>query len=123
MLPLTLAVLFWVAGFDIIYACQDVEFDRRTGLYSLPARIGIASALRVARLLHVLMVALLVWLARMTGAETLAYAGVTLVAALLVYEHSLVRPNDLSRVNAAFFTVNGFVSVLLFVFWSLDILL
>ncbi len=123
MLPLTLAVLFWVAGFDIIYACQDVEFDHRTGLYSLPARIGIGRALGVARGLHLGMVLLLLWLAQMTGSGPLAYVGLAGVAVLLAYEHSLVRPTDLSRVNAAFFAVNGFVSVLLFVFWSLDILL
>lgn len=123
VLPLGLAVLCWVAGFDIIYACQDVEFDRRERLYSLPARIGIAGALWVARGLHVLMVALLVWLASLTAAGMLAYAGLGIVAALLAYEHTLVRAHDLSRVNAAFFTVNGFVSVLLFVFWGLDILL
>jgi len=123
VLPLALAVLFWVAGFDIIYACQDVEFDRRTGLYSLPARIGIGRALWVARGLHLGMVVLLLWLARMTGSGTLAYGGLAVVTVLLAYEHSLVRPTDLSRVNAAFFAVNGFVSVLLFVFWSLDILL
>jgi 4-hydroxybenzoate polyprenyltransferase len=122
ILPLSLAVLFWVAGFDIIYACQDVEFDRRAGLYSLPARIGIAGALWVARSLHVLMVALLVWLADVTGAGALAWTGLGVVAALLAWEHSLVRPHDLSRVNAAFFTVNGFISILLFVFWSLDLL-
>jgi 4-hydroxybenzoate polyprenyltransferase len=123
MLPLALAVLCWVAGFDIIYACQDVEFDRRAGLYSLPARIGIGRALWVARGLHLGMVVLLLWLARMTGSGPLAYVGLAVVALLLAYEHSLVRPTDLSRVNAAFFAVNGFVSVLLFVFWSLDILL
>lgn len=122
ILPLSLAVLFWVAGFDVIYACQDVEFDRRAGLYSLPARIGIAGALWVARRLHVLMVALLVWLADVTGAGALAWTGLGVVAALLAWEHSLVRPHDLSRVNAAFFTVNGFISILLFVFWSLDLL-
>ncbi|MFQ5817827.1 MAG: UbiA-like polyprenyltransferase [Terriglobia bacterium] len=123
VLPLSLAVLFWVAAFDIIYACQDVEFDRRVRLYSLPARIGIAGALWTARGLHLLMIGLLVWLAQMTGAGGLAYVGLGVVAALLAYEHSLVRPHDLSRVNAAFFTVNGFISVLLFLFWGLDILL
>lgn len=123
VIPLMLAVMFWVAGFDIIYACQDVEFDQRTGLHSLPARMGIAGALWVARGLHVLMVILLAWLALVTGAGWLARAGLGVAAALLAYEHSLVRPDDLARVNAAFFTVNGFISVLLFVFWGLDILL
>lgn len=123
VVPLMLAVMFWVAGFDIIYACQDVEFDRRTGLHSLPARMGIAGALWVARGLHVLMVILLAWLALVTGAGGLARVGLGVAAALLAYEHSLVRADDPSRVNAAFFTVNGFISVLLFVFWGLDILL
>lgn len=123
ILPLSLAVLFWVAGFDIIYACQDVEFDRRVGLHALPARIGVGRALWVARAVHVLMLGLLVALAEITSAGTLTFVGIGVVALLLAYEHSLVRAHDLSRVNAAFFTVNGFVSVLLFVFWGLDILL
>jgi len=122
ILPLTLAVLFWVAGFDIIYACQDVEFDRRVGLSSLPARIGIGGALMVSRLLHLLMLGLLVWLAQWAGLGALAYVGLAVVAGLLVYEHSLVRADDLSRVNAAFFTVNGYISVLLLLFWGADIL-
>lgn len=122
ILPLSLAVLCWVAGFDIIYACQDVEFDRRVRLFSLPARIGIRGALWVARALHVIMLGLLVWLAREAGAGALAYAGLALTGALLAYEHSLVKASDLSRVNAAFFTVNGYISVLLLLFWGADIL-
>ncbi|HKZ52363.1 MAG TPA: UbiA-like polyprenyltransferase [Candidatus Acidoferrales bacterium] len=122
ILPLTLAVLFWVAGFDIIYACQDVEFDRRARLFSLPARIGIGGALMVSRLLHVLMFGLLVWLAQLAELGVLAYGGLAVVAGLLAYEHSLVRADDLSRVNAAFFTVNGYISVLLLLFWGADIL-
>ncbi|MFQ5663856.1 MAG: UbiA-like polyprenyltransferase [Terriglobia bacterium] len=122
IIPLTLAVLFWVAGFDIIYACQDVEFDRRAGLASLPARIGIAAALWVARGLHLVMLGLLVWLARLAELGGLAYAGVLVVGALLAYEHSLVKAHDLSRVNAAFFTVNGYISILLLLFWGVDIL-
>ena len=122
ILPLTLAVLFWVAGFDIIYACQDVEFDRRVGLSSLPARIGIGGALMASRLLHVLMFGLLVWLAQLAELGVLAYVGLAVVAGLLAYEHSLVQADDLSRVNAAFFTVNGYISVLLLLFWGADIL-
>ncbi len=122
IVPLMLAVMFWVAGFDIIYACQDVEFDRRAGLFSLPARIGIGGALVVSRLLHVLMLALLVGLALLAGLGWLAYAGLGVVGALLAYEHSLVKASDLSRVNAAFFTVNGYISVLLLLFWGADIL-
>ena len=122
ILPLALAVVCWVAGFDIIYSCQDVEFDRRVRLYSLPARIGIGGALWVSRALHVIMLGLLVWLAREAGAGALAYAGLAVTGALLAYEHSLVKASDLSRVNAAFFTVNGYISVLLLLFWGVDIL-
>jgi 4-hydroxybenzoate polyprenyltransferase len=122
ILPLALAVVCWVAGFDIIYACQDVEFDRRVRLYSLPARIGIGGALWVSRALHVLMLALLVWLARAAGLGALAYAGLGVTGLLLAYEHSLVKASDLSKVNAAFFTVNGYISVLLLLFWGVDIL-
>ncbi len=122
IVPLTLAVLFWVAGFDIIYACQDVEFDRKAGLYSLPKRIGIARALWVSRMLHVLMLGLLFWLGRDTGLGALGFTGLAVVAGLLAYEHSLVKPNDLSKVNAAFFTVNGYISLLLLLFWGADIL-
>lgn len=122
ILPLTLAVLFWVAGFDIIYACQDVEFDRRAGLFSLPRRIGIRGALWVSRALHVVMLGLLAWLAEWAGLGVLAYVGLGMVGGLLTYEHSLVKPHDLSKVNAAFFTVNGYISVLLLLFWGADIL-
>ncbi|MBI4466106.1 MAG: UbiA family prenyltransferase [Acidobacteria bacterium] len=122
ILPLSLAVLFWVAGFDIIYACQDVDFDRQVGLFSLPRRIGIAGALWVSRLLHVTMLGLLVWLAHLAGLGAVAYGGLAVVAGLLAYEHSLVKPHDLSQVNAAFFTVNGYISVLLLLFWGVDIL-
>jgi len=123
VLPLTLAVLCWVAGFDIIYACQDVEFDRKAGLFSLPVRIGIRRALGVSKVLHAVMLALLLWLAWWAELGVLAFVGLALVAALIAYEHSLVKPDDLSRVNAAFFTVNGYISVLLLLFWGADILL
>jgi 4-hydroxybenzoate polyprenyltransferase len=108
---LALAVLCWVAGFDTIYACQDVDFDRREGLHSLPARLGIGPALQVARGLHVLAVALLAALYALTPLHALYWGGVIAVAGLLAYEHSLVRADDLSRVDAAFFTVNGWVGV------------
>jgi len=113
---LGLAVLFWVAGFDILYACQDVAFDRQAGLYSLPARLGVPGSLRVALVCHVLMVvllALLYWIAPPLHGAVYA-SGVVLVAALLAYEHWLVRPDDLSRVNQAFFQVNGVISIGLF---------
>jgi 4-hydroxybenzoate polyprenyltransferase len=121
ILWLTAAVTFWTAGFDIIYACQDYQFDVEAGLFSLPRRLGIGRALLLARLLHVLMAACLLALYaafHLGAASLLGIAGVVL---LLAYEHSLVKPHDLSRVNAAFFTVNGYVSVLFFVFWAADI--
>jgi 4-hydroxybenzoate polyprenyltransferase len=123
ILWLTAAVTFWTAGFDIIYACQDYEFDVDEGLHSVPRKLGIAGALRLAQALHVLMVACLLALVHAFSLGWLALVGVGAVAALLVYEHTLVKPHDLTRVNAAFFTMNGWVSVLFFVFWAADILL
>lgn len=123
ILWLTAAVTFWTAGFDIIYSCQDYEFDVREGLFSIPARMGIARALWMARLLHVVMVGCLAALYTGMQLGPLSLCGMVLAAALLLYEHSLVKAGDLSRVNAAFFTVNGYVSVLFFVFWAADILL
>ena len=120
---LGVAVTFWVAGFDLIYACQDVEFDRREGLFSVPARFGIKPALWISGILHLAMLGLLVAVARMESLGWLAFAGVAVVAALLAYEHQLVRPSDLSRINAAFFNINGYVSVLFFLTWAGDILI
>lgn len=121
---LTAAVTCWVGGFDVIYACQDAEFDRAQGLRSLPARLGVGGALRVSRALHAAAVAALAglpWLLPgLLGA--LYLAGVAVTATLLIYEQSLVKADDLSRVNAAFFTVNGFVSLGLLVFTALDVL-
>ena len=117
------AVALWVAGFDIIYACQDVEFDRQHRLDSLPRRYGIAAALYTSLALHVVTLVLLVVVARTENLGWMALLGLGLVAALLAYEHALVKPSDLSRVNAAFFTVNGYISVLFFVTWAADILL
>ena len=113
-LLLSLAVMLWTAGFDIIYACQDYDFDVQTGLHSIPQRIGIAGALWVARALHATMFGALVVVYIITGLHWLGLAGVAATAALLVYQHSLVRADDLSRLNAAFFTTNAFVSVILF---------
>jgi 4-hydroxybenzoate polyprenyltransferase len=123
ILWLTAAVMFWTAGFDIIYSCQDFEFDSSAGLFSLPRRIGVAGALRAAQVFHVLMIACLLALVNDLDLGPLSVAGIVTVALLLVYEHSLVEPGDLSRVNAAFFTMNGWVSVLFFVFWAADVLL
>lgn len=117
---LSAAVMLWVAGFDIIYSCQDSDFDRSAGLHSIPARLGIRNALLLARLLHVAMIGLLVWLWRLMALGWIGLAGVAAVAALLVWEHSLVSADDLSKVDAAFFTVNGYVSVLFFLFWAVD---
>lgn len=111
---LGLAVLCWTAGFDIIYACQDTEFDRREGLYSIPGKWGVGRALVFSRLLHALMLLLLVAVGRILALGTIFYAGILLTGLLLAYEHSLVSERDLSRVNRAFFTVNGCISFLLF---------
>ena len=112
------AVTLWVGGFDVLYACQDLEFDVCAGLYSVPKRFGIANALRIARLMHVGVVALLSWLAWSFGLPWPAWAGIVVVAALLAYEHSLVKADDLSKLNAAFFTVNGYISMLFLLFWG-----
>jgi 4-hydroxybenzoate polyprenyltransferase len=112
---LGLAVLFWVAGFDTIYACQDEAFDRSAGLHSLPARLGTRRALVVARLFHVAAVALLAGLYALVPLHPVYLVGVAAVAGLLLYEHSLVRADDLSRIDAAFFTVNGWISLGYFV--------
>jgi 4-hydroxybenzoate polyprenyltransferase len=119
---LGVAVTLWVAGFDIIYACQDIEFDHRVGLHSIPKKFGVAAALYLSAALHVLMLALLVVVARMSGLDWIALGGLVAVAALLAYEHLLVKPTDLSRLNAAFFTINGYISVLFFLTWAAAIL-
>jgi 4-hydroxybenzoate polyprenyltransferase len=120
ILWLTAAVMFWTAGFDIIYSCQDFEFDSNTGLFSLPRRFGLAGALWIARLFHIAMIACLGLLSAAFGLGALSWIGIAAIVALLLYEHRLVKANDLSRVDAAFFTVNGYVSVLFFVFWAAD---
>ena len=113
-LLLSLVVLLWTAGFDVLYACQDYDFDRREGLYSIPARFGIARALWISRGLHAGAFAALVLLYFVTNLGLLAIIGVIATGALLIYQHTLVRANDLSKLNAAFFTTNAFVSVILF---------
>jgi 4-hydroxybenzoate polyprenyltransferase len=105
------AVLFWVGGFDIIYACQDVGFDRLRGLHSVPARFGVEKSLKLALVSHLLMLGCLAGLWWMATLGWVFLAGVALVAVLLAYEHSLVRPDDLARVNLAFFHVNAIISV------------
>jgi len=123
ILLLTAAVTFWVGGFDVIYACQDFEFDRGHGLHSVPRHLGIHAALWVARGFHLVMLGLLVALVFAFGLGKLAVVGVAAVAALLLYEHSLVRHDDLSKLNAAFFTMNGVIAVVFFVFVAGDLLL
>jgi 4-hydroxybenzoate polyprenyltransferase len=118
MLILCAAVTLWVGGFDVLYACQDLEFDKRAGLFSIPKRFGVAGALGIARMMHVLMVLLLAWLAWSFALAWPAWAGIVVVALLLAYEHSLVKPNDLSKINAAFFTINGYISLLFLIFWG-----
>jgi len=114
-LLLSLVVLLWTAGFDVLYACQDYDFDRREGLKSVPARFGISRALWIARALHALAFLALVWLFAITQLGPLAFAGVIATGSLLVYQHRLVRADDLGRLNAAFFTTNAFVSVILLI--------
>lgn len=120
---LAAAVLFWVGGFDIIYACQDLEFDRRVGLHSLPQRLGIRKSLWISSLFHFVMLALLFYAFILYKLSIVSRMGLLIVALALLYEHSLVKPHDLSRVNAAFFAVNGVISVVLFVFVGLDLCL
>jgi 4-hydroxybenzoate polyprenyltransferase len=119
---LSLAVMFWVAGFDVIYSLQDADFDRRARLFSFPARFGIAPALNLSTAFHIATVALLVATALMTQLGVVAFAGISLVAAILFWEHRIVKPDDLSRVNLAFFSLNGYVSFLLLLTFATDIL-
>lgn len=123
ILILTAAVTFWVGGFDVLYACQDIDFDRNYGLNSLPQAYGIRPALLLSRLFHLLMLALLVLLVMVFGLGKIAMAGVLAVALLLAYEHSLVSPTNLNKLNAAFFTMNGVISVVFFIFVAADILI
>ncbi len=123
ILLLTAAVTFWVGGFDVLYSCQDCEFDRNTGLHSIPRYMGIPAALWIARMFHLVMLALLITLVHVFSLGPVALAGVAAVALLLAYEHSLVNAHDLSKLNAAFFTMNGVISVVFFLFVAGDLLL
>ncbi len=118
MLILCGAVTLWVGGFDVLYACQDVDFDQQAGLFSVPKRFGIANALLIARAMHAGVIGLLGWLAFSFGLPWPAWMGIAVVAALLAYEHSLVKANDLSKLDAAFFAVNGYISMLFLLFWG-----
>jgi 4-hydroxybenzoate polyprenyltransferase len=120
---LSAAVMFWVAGFDLIYAVQDVDFDRKAKLFSLPAKFGIAPALRVSTLFHAATVLLLMGTAMLTNLGWIAYGGIAIVAGILYWEHRLVTPQDLSRINVAFFNLNGYISILLLLTFAGDILI
>jgi 4-hydroxybenzoate polyprenyltransferase len=118
ILILCAAVTLWVGGFDVLYACQDVDYDQHAGLFSVPKRFGIARALLIARAMHVGVVGLLALLAASFALPWPAWLGIVVVAALLTYEHSLVKADDLSKLDAAFFTVNGYISLLFLLFWG-----
>jgi 4-hydroxybenzoate polyprenyltransferase len=120
---LTLAVLLWVGGFDVLYACQDFEHDRKAGLHSVPQAFGIAPAFWIARAMHVGMLGMLCWLMVLFGLGKVAVLGVVVVGALLLYEHLIISPGDMRRMNAAFFTLNGVISVVFFGFVAADVLM
>jgi 4-hydroxybenzoate polyprenyltransferase len=123
ILLLTAAVTFWVGGFDVLYACQDLEFDRQAGLHSIPRYLGVGNALWIARVFHLLMLVLLAALIVEFGLGKFAWIGLAVVFLLLAYEHSLVSKDDLSKLNAAFFTMNGIIAVVFWVFIAADLLL
>ena len=123
IIVLTGAVTLWAGGFDVLYACQDFEHDRKAGLHSLPQSFGLESAFWIARLMHVAMLALLVWFARLFSFGVAGWLGIAAVALLLAYEHSLVSPRDLRRMNAAFFMMNGVIALVFFGFVSADLFL
>jgi 4-hydroxybenzoate polyprenyltransferase len=118
ILILCAAVTLWVGGFDVLYGCQDLDYDRHAGLFSVPRKFGIANALVIARFMHVGVVGLLSWLAFSFSLPWPAWAGIIVVAALLAYEHSLVKADDLSQLDAAFFTMNGYISMSFLLFWG-----
>jgi 4-hydroxybenzoate polyprenyltransferase len=120
---LGLAVGAWIGGFDLIYSCQDVDVDRRIGVRSVPVRFGVANSLRASTVVHALTVGLYAWFGVLAGFGWLWFAGVALTAVVLAYEHAIVKPGDLSRVNRAFFTANGVIGILLFAFTLADLLL
>lgn len=122
VLALGLAVLFWVAGFDIFYALQDVDFDRSKGLHSIPVRLGVKNAILLGKVFHGLMVAFLLIIPLGLPLGWIYYLGVAVISALIAYEHQLVKPNDLSRLDAAFFNMNGYISVTIFLFTLVDAL-
>ncbi len=116
ILPLCLAVMFWVAGFDVLYGLQDMEFDKKQGIYSIPNAFGIRPSLWISRLFHVTTIALLLSIAPIFDLSSLYFLGILIAAALMLYEHALVKPSDLSKLNIAFFNMNGYISITVFVF-------
>ncbi|NPA53854.1 MAG: UbiA family prenyltransferase [Aquificae bacterium] len=123
MVTLGLGMAFWVSGFDILYALQDIEFDRKVGLHSIPAKFGVKKALLFARFFHFLTFVFLMLTGYLAGLGTIYFVGVIILSAFLVYEHSLIKENDLSKINVAFFTINGYVSILYFIVVLLDVYL
>jgi len=123
VLLLTAIVALWVGGFDVLYACQDIDYDRNAGLFSIPATFGLEGAFLVARVMHLGMVVLLFVMLHVFGLGRIALVGMVVVTLLLIYEHAIVSPRDLRRMNAAFFTLNGVISVLLFGFVAADVIL
>lgn len=123
MVSLGLAMAFWVSGFDIFYALQDIDFDKKVGLHSIPAKFGVKKAILFARFFHILTFLFLILTGILANMGVIYFGGVLILSAFLVYEHSLIKENDLSKINVAFFTINGYVSILYFVFVLLDIYL
>ncbi len=123
IIPLSLAVLFWVAGFDILYALQDMEFDRKYGLFSLPSRLGVSKSLMIARLFHIITILAFFSLIPIFNLGGLYITGIVIAVIILIYEHSIVRPSDLSKINIAFFNMNGYMSLTVFFFTLFDYLL
>jgi 4-hydroxybenzoate polyprenyltransferase len=121
ILVLTAAVTLWVSGFDVLYACQDYEYDRAVGLHSLPQAVGLVAAFWAARVMHLAMLAMLVWFGWLFGFRVAGWLGVAVVGLLLGYEHALVSPRDLRRLNAAFFTMNGVIAIVFLAFVSADL--
>jgi 4-hydroxybenzoate polyprenyltransferase len=119
---LTAIVILWVGGFDVLYACQDFDYDRKVGLFSVPAAFGLERAFWIARAMHLGVVVLLFVMLHMFGLGVIALVGMCVVVALLAYEHMIISPHDLTRMNAAFFTLNGIISVVLFVSVAADVL-
>jgi len=120
---LGIAMAFWVAGFDIFYSLQDIEFDRKVGLHSIPSRFGIKKAILIARLFHIITFIFLILTGIVANLGWIYFLGVLILSAFLVYEHSLIKENDLSKINKAFFTINGYISILYMIFVMLDIFL